>query len=923
MPNLLTSRIARWTLLALLIWAGQAAAGTLGPMLRGLQAQQEARKAGPVLQLQYSRLIAVETSPAATDDPTVGVILTLEGALPDLSHVRGVRVGSVHGTLATARLPLSSVAALAGTDGVVHVQAARMMQPALDAAVPATNADEVWAGAPAYTGDGVLVGVIDSGIDWRHPDFDTPGGQTRIVAIWDLFDESGTPPAGFSIGSEWTATHIDAGTAAQVDLNGHGTHVAGTAAGNGQASGGLYRGVAHEADILFAKPWNDQQGGFPEDRTIDAMNYLVQKAQSLGQPIAINMSLGGHFGPHDGTRPQEQLIDQLSGEGVVFLVAAGNEGESFITDQTSAAGGSMTYRIVPYDEQPGAGNDIALVMIWVDGAGSPSVTVQGAGMTVGPIGPGESSGVAGAGGTVVIDNASSGADPLNGDKLILIQWDDQQGTAPAATDWTVSLSGGTGTAHAWHVSGSMVAGFPGTDNRRSVGMPATAEAAITVAAWKSRNSWPSIAGEAGYGSEGWGAVPIGARAPFSSIGPTRDGRQKPDISAPGMAIVAPYSQDTDPPQPDAARVAGGYYANQGTSMATPMVAGIVALMLEKEPALTAAEVKQILRDTAITDGQTGGVWNEFFGWGKIDAQAAVAAVGGGVAATGDIDADGQVSVLDLVLLVNHILDPVGSPLAGEARTAADVFPAPAGNGVLDAQDLARLVAFVLGTDAPGFAAPAGPVLAEVGVPVRDAAGWWLPVTLRGGGVMAGQFVVRHPDAHWDAGPLAIGHPDGATVGARVVGDQLRVMFFTLDEALLAGGLELRVPLGEVGSAAVAPVGEAALSGVLLAAAGGEAREVEIARVGGLGLGLTVAPNPARGATTIGLRAAAATRAEIAVYDLRGRRVRLLRDDAALAGAREIAWDGRGDDGRALPAGVYMVRVVTPRETVTAKVTLQR
>lgn len=910
------TRIARWTLVVLLAGAGHAFAGTVGPLLQGLADQQAAKQDGPVLGLQYPRLIAIESPDA--HDPTVGVIVEFDGALPRLDHVPGIRVGSASHGIATARLPLSSVPALAATDGIAHVQASRLMRPMLDVAIPASNVDDVWAGAPAYTGSGILVGVIDSGIDWRHNDFDTPGGQTRITAIYDLFGTGGNPPPGFTTGVEYTSAQIDAGTVAEVDINGHGTHVTGIAAGNGQDSGGLYRGVAYEADILFAKPWSDAQGGFPEDKTIDAMNYMVQKAASLGQPIAINMSLGGHYGSHDGTRPQEQLIDELSGEGVVFLVAAGNEGDSFITAQASAGGGSMTYRIVEYEANQGTGNDFALMMIWVDGQTSPSVTVQGAGMTVGPIGSGQVDGEATASGTVVIDNASNGIDPSNGDKVILIQWDDQQGTAPAAADWTVTISGGSGTAHAWHISSSMTAGFPGSDNRYSVGMPSTAEAAITVAALKTRNTWPSLAGEAGYGGS-YGEVALGDRAPFSSIGPTRDGRQKPDIAAPGMAIVSTYSQDNDPPQPDNARVGNTYYANQGTSMATPMVCGIVAMMLEKDPTLTAAQIKQLLIDTAVTDGQTGAVWNEYFGWGKVDALAAVNAVagGGGSDHDGDIDADGRASVLDLVLLVNHILDPVGSPLTGDARTAADVFPAPNGDSVLNAQDLARIVAFVLGTDTPGFAVPAAPVVVEMGSPERDAAGWWQPVVLRGDQVAAGQFVLQHPTAAWPAGPVAIETPDGVTATARAVGDQLRVMFFTLDETRLVGGLSLRVPLGQ------ATGGQASISSVLMAAAGGASREVEVAQVGGLGLGLAVGPNPVRSTTTIRYRTGVAPAAQLAVYDLRGRLVRQLRTDTGPSGAGEIGWDGRGDDGRDLPAGVYMVRLITPRETVTQKVTLQR
>ena len=110
-------------------------------------------------------------------------------------------------------------------------------------AVPAANVDDVWTGTPAYTGAGVLVGVIDSGIDWRHDDFRNANGTTRIKAIWDLYGAGSPPPTGFTDGAEWDENEINAsltggGSVNEEDNNGHGTHVTGIAAGNGRASSG-------------------------------------------------------------------------------------------------------------------------------------------------------------------------------------------------------------------------------------------------------------------------------------------------------------------------------------------------------------------------------------------------------------------------------------------------------------------------------------------------------------------------------------------------------------------------------------------------------------------------------------------------------------------------------------------------------------
>lgn len=918
----MTHRCTRGLLLVaslmIMLVGGLAQAGTIDPLLVSLRAQRAGKAGRAPGDLDFTRLLAIEPT-GRFADPIVGVIMDLEPAasLPD--DVPGLLVGSRHGTMATGRLPLSSVPLLASRPGVHHVQASRLMWPLLDAAVPAGRVDQVWAGTPAYTGDGVLVGVIDSGIDWRHPDFASTGGQTRIVAIWDLW-ASGTPPTGFAYGAEYTAAAIDAGTANQRDFSGHGTHVTGIAAGNGQASADLYRGVAFEADILVAKAWSDVHQGFAEDRTIDAMNYLVQKAASLGQPIAINMSLGGHFGPHDGTRPQEQLIDQLSGEGVVFCVAAGNEGESSIADQAPASSGTLTYRIASYTPNAGTDNDFANLIIWVDGAVSPTVTVQGGGMTVGPVFGGVLDGASGVGGTVVVDNASSGADPLNGDRLIIVQFDDRNGTPPAADDWTITLAAGTGTAHAWHISSSMTAGWPLSDQRYSVGMPASSAAAVTVGALKTRNQWPSLVGPVGYNPDGaWGQVALGDRAPFSSIGPTRDGREKPDLTAPGMAVVSCYSQDTDPVAHDQLLVGGGrYLATQGTSMAAPFACGVVALMLEKNPALTAAEVQSILRATAVADAQTGATWNEYFGAGKLDALAALAAVPGDGAASGDIDADGRVTVLDLVALVNHILDPVGSPLDGDAREAADAFPAPSGDGVLNAQDLALLIAFVLAEDPPTPGPALAPVQLTVGDVVTAADGRWIPLTLTGAAVAAGQLVLRCEGAGWPPGPLVVDAPVGVTVDAQVVGDEVRLMFFSLDPAPFVAGAELRVP---VPVASALPPAEA--SSLLVAAIGGERLEAGVLAGGQPRLTLRAGPSPSGGPFSIHYSLARQTAMDLSVYDLRGRRVRQLRVEPQAMGGGVVVWDGRDDLGHPASSGIYMVRLVVARDMMTRKLVLRR
>ena len=163
----------------------------------------------------------------------------------------------------------------------------------------------------SYKGKNVVVGVFDTGIDFKHLDFcsDVDPTKTRILSIWDQFG-TGTPPAGFNYGVEYSQTQINNeidGTPANVvkaiDDNGHGTHVASTAAGDGSSySITKYIGVAPEADLIIVDGGND---GFASTNVIDGMNYIKNKSVALGKPFAINLSLGGHWGAHDGTDPQK------------------------------------------------------------------------------------------------------------------------------------------------------------------------------------------------------------------------------------------------------------------------------------------------------------------------------------------------------------------------------------------------------------------------------------------------------------------------------------------------------------------------------------------------------------------------------------------------------------------------------------------
>ena len=173
----------------------------------------------------------------------------------------------------------------------------------------------------------MLIGVIDTGIDVSHAAFKS-GGSTRIVNYLDQ-----------ETGDEFTQADIDAGNAAgSIDVIGHGTHVAGIAAGNGAGSPNKkWRGVAPEADLAIVKTTFDTA-----DIAV-AIKHIFDLADTRNQPCVINLSLGGHFGAHDGSSVSERMIDDLSGDGRVVVVSAGNEGRRL--DTRNIMGSGLTFDI--------------------------------------------------------------------------------------------------------------------------------------------------------------------------------------------------------------------------------------------------------------------------------------------------------------------------------------------------------------------------------------------------------------------------------------------------------------------------------------------------------------------------------------------------------------------------------------------------
>lgn len=517
------------------------------------------------------------------------------------------------GTIIGMRVPAESLLALIASPDVVYVEPAWKARPTLDRSVPAIGADLLHLQVPPVTGKGVIVGAVDTGIDYSHFDFryDSNGdGIEEASRILYILDQTGL----FNV--TYTKAEIESdlgnglgpheGEVREEDTDGHGTHVMGIAAGDGSASSAGFVGVAPQAWIIAVKTT------FYTSDILAGVKYIFDKAHDLGLPAVVNLSLGGQDGPHDGTSLFEQGMDELAqGQGRAIVVSAGNEGDQLVHVGRVLAGDAYTFSLVPTE------GSLDFVL-WYPGTSSFTITIVPPGGAPLSVPSGSSDSASTPAGNVYVDNASGGVNPNNGDKEALVNISALTSHLPWSV--TVTDAGGGGRFDGWITSdnGTILGG----DTSETIDEPGNAPHVITVGAFNTKNRWNSRAGEEDSFSSQY---PLGELSYFSSRGPTRDGRRKPEIAAPGAWIASALS--TSSPAPDYLTCPDGVHTLLlGTSMAAPHVTGTIALMLSVDPTLTSDEIKEKLIQTAKSDGFTGVVPNDMWGWGKLAADAAVTAV---------------------------------------------------------------------------------------------------------------------------------------------------------------------------------------------------------------------------------------------------------------------------------------------------------
>lgn len=529
-------------------------------------------------------------------DENIHAIVRLcdEADLDRLAADYGVAFNVVTGNLATAVIPMRSLVAFAEDADVENVDAGNTVRAMTDLARESSQVDALHGGLPdfprSFTGKGVLIGVIDTGFDFMHPAFRDAEGNSRIIHVWDQSGRNGNTPS-MGYGVVFDTPELIRSAAHDVSRDTHGTHVAAIAA----SSADVYKGMAPESGIVVVATDKSESG------IIDALAYLLDYAEKEKKPMAINLSMGTVIGFKDGTDPIASMIDELldkSGKKCLMAIAAGNEGHrnSTIVTEATGQGEVINTSFTP----PSHMRENIFIGCSTTSAFQVTLSLVG------------SDGVAFE--TSISSDVSESVshENITGEKdyslVTLSPMKDADGLQRGVSinlyaplkdgqKWKLSVTGAAGKYIACCDYGELDNG----SNASTMAATACGQIPISVGAYVSRDKFTNLQGTER--SSDW---TVGERYPLSGMGPAFDGRDKPDVLAPGAHIIsainnyaASYNvnrEDLAYTEVDALIPGRTNYwgAMCGTSMATPVVTGIMALWLQANPRLDFDLVRKLI-----------------------------------------------------------------------------------------------------------------------------------------------------------------------------------------------------------------------------------------------------------------------------------------------------------------------------------------
>ncbi len=521
------------------------------------------------------------------------VLVKYNGAIEAVARSEGGVAQIINNQFAILSIPQENIRNLLNYTEVEYIEVPKQMLYNATSNMTASCITSVQQNPPyQLKGEGVLLAIIDSGINYFHPDFRNQDGSTRITSIWDQ-TISGHPPIGFLTGTEYTREQINEALSApnkqegllivpSEDTVGHGTHVAGIAGGNGRASNGQIVGAAPEAEFIIVKLGQPDFEGFV--RNVELMlgvRYVLEKARTLGRPVAINISIGTSSGPHDSTSLLEQYLDDAA---TVWknniVVGAGNEGNARNHTQGVVREGEQ----LSFEFRIGENIQNYNLSLWQNAIDQLSVEV------VDPTGR-RTPLIVYAQGPVkyTLQNTNiyasfAGPSPLSGNIEFALYLNAMGENTITSGAWTLVVYGDRvvdGRVDIWGPTTESGGGenyFLSPNVETTLTTPSTARLVISVGAYNHVTH---------------------QIAPFSGRGFGRNNEVvKPDLVAPGVEISS------------ASHTSNRYRTLSGTSMATPHVTGGVALLMQwgivqnNNPFLYGENLKTYLIRGATRDQQT-------------------------------------------------------------------------------------------------------------------------------------------------------------------------------------------------------------------------------------------------------------------------------------------------------------------------------